>query len=100
MNSAPGRDPLFTARLATILVDTLRIFSRCGDEIRGRQVVHAEAPTIESCSGTRGPFMSRTKFGTMAILFALCALDAGCGESKGDPKAGAPPDTKVEAETD
>jgi len=44
--------------------------------------------------------MSRTRFGTMAYLFASGLLLAGCGESKGDPKAEAPPAAKVEREQD
>src|SRR3984893_10364867 len=42
--------------------------------------------------------MSRTRFGTMACLLASGLLLAGCGESKGDPKAEAPPAAKVEHE--
>ena len=44
--------------------------------------------------------MSRTRFGTMAYLLASGLLLAGCGESKGDPKAEAPPAAKVEHEQD
>ena len=44
--------------------------------------------------------MSPTRFGTMACLFASGLLLAGCGESKGDPKAEAPPAAKVEREQD
>jgi cobalt-zinc-cadmium efflux system membrane fusion protein len=44
--------------------------------------------------------MSRTRFGTMAYLFTAGLLLAGCGESKGDPKAEAPPAAKVEHEQD
>jgi cobalt-zinc-cadmium efflux system membrane fusion protein len=36
----------------------------------------------------------------MALCFALGGLVAGCGESKGDPKAEAPPPTQVEHEQD
>ena len=44
--------------------------------------------------------MSRTRFGTMAYLLAAGLLLAGCGESKGDAKAEAPPVAKVEHEQD
>ena len=44
--------------------------------------------------------MSRTRFGTMAYLLAAGLLLAGCGESKGDAKAEAPPAAKVEHEQD
>jgi membrane fusion protein, heavy metal efflux system len=44
--------------------------------------------------------MSRTRFGTMAYLLAASLLLAGCGESKGDAKAEAPPAAKVEHEQD
>jgi cobalt-zinc-cadmium efflux system membrane fusion protein len=44
--------------------------------------------------------MSRTRFGTMAYLLASGLLLTGCGESKGDPKAEAPPQAKVEREQD
>jgi len=42
--------------------------------------------------------MSRTRFGTLAYLLASSVLLASCGESKGDPKAEAPPAAKVEPE--
>ena len=42
--------------------------------------------------------MSRTRFGTLAYLLASSVLLASCGESKGDPKAEAPPAAKVEHE--
>jgi cobalt-zinc-cadmium efflux system membrane fusion protein len=44
--------------------------------------------------------MSRTRFGTMANLLASGLLLAGCGQSKGDPKAEAPAPVKVEHEQD
>jgi cobalt-zinc-cadmium efflux system membrane fusion protein len=44
--------------------------------------------------------MSRTRFRTMAYLLASGLLLTGCGESKGDPKAEAPPQAKVEREQD
>ena len=37
-------------------------------------------------------------FRTMALLFVLGLFLAGCGQSKGDPKAEAPPPVKVESE--
>src|SRR5260370_27250577 len=37
-------------------------------------------------------------FRTMALLFVLGQFLAGCGQSKGDPKAEAPPPVKVESE--
>ena len=37
---------------------------------------------------------------TMAVVFVLASLLTGCGETKGDPKAEAPPQTKVEHEED
>jgi len=42
--------------------------------------------------------MRRAGFGTMALLFVSGVFFAGCGQSKGDPKAGAPPPAKVESE--
>jgi membrane fusion protein, heavy metal efflux system len=39
-------------------------------------------------------------FRTMALVFALDLLLAGCGQSKGDPKAEAPPPVTVEHEQD
>jgi len=39
-------------------------------------------------------------FETGAILMGLCLLLAGCGESKGDPKAEAPPPAQVQKEQD
>ena len=44
--------------------------------------------------------MRRAGFGTMALLFVLGLLLAGCGQSKGDPKAEAPPPVKFESEQD
>src|SRR5580704_7382458 len=44
--------------------------------------------------------MSRARLGAMAYLLASGLLLAGCGESKGDPKAEAPPAAKVEHEQD
>jgi membrane fusion protein, heavy metal efflux system len=44
--------------------------------------------------------MRRVGFGTMALLFISGAFLAGCGQSKGDPKAEAPPPVKVESEQD
>jgi cobalt-zinc-cadmium efflux system membrane fusion protein len=44
--------------------------------------------------------MSRARFGTITCLLASGLLLAGCGEGKGDPKAEAPPATKVEHEQD
>jgi membrane fusion protein, heavy metal efflux system len=44
--------------------------------------------------------MRRAGFGTMALFFALGLYLSGCGESKGDPKAEAPPPAKVEHEED
>src|SRR6266849_2663547 len=44
--------------------------------------------------------MRRAGFGTMALLFVLGLFVAGCGQSKGDPKAEAPPPVKVESEQD
>ena len=44
--------------------------------------------------------MKRTGFRMMALCFALGGLVAGCRESKGDPKAEAPPPTQVEHEQD
>jgi cobalt-zinc-cadmium efflux system membrane fusion protein len=42
--------------------------------------------------------MKRAGFRTKALLFILGAFLAGCGQSKGDPKAEAPPPAKVESE--
>jgi len=39
-------------------------------------------------------------FGTIILFFSLGGFLAGCGESKGDPKAEAPPPAKVEQEGD
>src|SRR5260370_4359877 len=39
-------------------------------------------------------------FRTMALLFVSGAFLVGCGQSKGDPKAEAPPPVKVENEQD
>ncbi len=39
-------------------------------------------------------------FRTIALLFVLGLFLAGCGQSKGDPKAEAPPPVKVESEQD
>jgi cobalt-zinc-cadmium efflux system membrane fusion protein len=44
--------------------------------------------------------MRRAGFGTIILFFSLGGFLAGCGESKGDPKAEAPPPTKVEQEGD
>src|SRR5260370_35769235 len=44
--------------------------------------------------------MRRGGFGTTALLFVLGLFLAGCGQSKGDPKAEAPPPAKVESEQD
>jgi len=44
--------------------------------------------------------MRRAGFGTTALLFVLGRFLAGCGQSKGDPKAEAPPPVKVESEQD
>jgi len=44
--------------------------------------------------------MRRVGFGTKALLFVLGLFLAGCGQSKGDPKAEAPPQVKVESEQD
>jgi len=44
--------------------------------------------------------MRRAGFRLTALLFALGQFLAGCGESKGDPKAEAPPPAKVEKEQD
>ncbi len=42
--------------------------------------------------------MRRAGFRTKALLFISGAFLAGCGQSKGDPKAEAPPPAKVESE--
>ena len=44
--------------------------------------------------------MRRAGLQAMALLFACSVLLAGCRESKGDPKAEAPPPAKVESEQD
>src|SRR6266481_836643 len=44
--------------------------------------------------------MRRAGFGTMALFFTAGLFLAGCGQSKGDPKAEAPPPAKVESEQD
>ena len=44
--------------------------------------------------------MRRVSVETAASVCVLALLIAGCGESKGDPKAEAPPQTKVEREQD
>jgi cobalt-zinc-cadmium efflux system membrane fusion protein len=44
--------------------------------------------------------MSRAGFGTIILFFSLSGFPAGCGESKSDPKADAPPPAKVEQEGD
>ena len=44
--------------------------------------------------------MSRTKFEMTAYLFAAGLFLSGCGDSKGDPKAEAPPAAQVEKEQD
>ena len=44
--------------------------------------------------------MRRPGFGTTGLLFVLGLFLAGCSQSKGDPKAEAPPPVKVESEQD
>jgi cobalt-zinc-cadmium efflux system membrane fusion protein len=44
--------------------------------------------------------MRRAGFGTIILFFSFGGFFAGCGESKGDPKAEAPPAAKVEQEGD
>jgi cobalt-zinc-cadmium efflux system membrane fusion protein len=44
--------------------------------------------------------MSRAGLGTTVVLISLGGFLMGCGESKGDPKAEAPPPAKVEQEGD
>jgi cobalt-zinc-cadmium efflux system membrane fusion protein len=44
--------------------------------------------------------MRRAGSEATALLFALALLLAGCGQSKGDPKAEAPPPVKIENEQD
>jgi cobalt-zinc-cadmium efflux system membrane fusion protein len=44
--------------------------------------------------------MKRARFGTTFLFFSLGGFLAGCGHSKGDPKAEAPPPAKVEQEGD
>jgi cobalt-zinc-cadmium efflux system membrane fusion protein len=44
--------------------------------------------------------MRRAGFETTALFFVSGLLFAGCGQSKGDPKAEAPPPAKVESEQD
>jgi cobalt-zinc-cadmium efflux system membrane fusion protein len=44
--------------------------------------------------------MRRAGFGTIILFSSLGGFFAGCGESKGDPKAEAPPAAKVEQEGD
>jgi cobalt-zinc-cadmium efflux system membrane fusion protein len=44
--------------------------------------------------------MRRAGFGTIILFFGLGGMLAGCGESRGDPKAEAPPPAKVEQEGD
>jgi cobalt-zinc-cadmium efflux system membrane fusion protein len=44
--------------------------------------------------------MKRVGFGTMVLFFSLGGFLAGCGESKGDPKAEAPPAAQVQKEQD
>src|SRR5216684_1452988 len=44
--------------------------------------------------------MRRAGFGRIILFFSLGGMLAGCGESKGDPKAEAPPPAKVEQEGD
>jgi membrane fusion protein, heavy metal efflux system len=44
--------------------------------------------------------MRRAGFGTIILFLSLGGMPAGCGESKGDPKAEAPPPAKVEQEGD
>jgi cobalt-zinc-cadmium efflux system membrane fusion protein len=44
--------------------------------------------------------MKRAGFGTTVLFFSLGGFLAGCGESKGDPKAEAPPAAQVQKEQD
>lgn len=44
--------------------------------------------------------MRRASFETAALFLALALFVSGCGDSKGDPKAAAPPSPKVEHEND
>jgi cobalt-zinc-cadmium efflux system membrane fusion protein len=44
--------------------------------------------------------MRRAGIGTIILFFSFSGFFAGCGESKGDPKAEAPPAAKVEQEGD
>jgi cobalt-zinc-cadmium efflux system membrane fusion protein len=44
--------------------------------------------------------MRRVVFDSTVLTFAVVLIFAGCGQSKGDPKAEAPPPTKVESEQD
>ncbi len=44
--------------------------------------------------------MTRASFGTAALVFGAGLFLASCGQSKGDPKAEAPPPVKVESEQD
>jgi len=44
--------------------------------------------------------MKRAAFGTTVLFISLSGLLASCGQSKGDPKAEAPPPAKVEQEGD
>ena len=44
--------------------------------------------------------MRRVVFDSTVLTFALVLIFAGCGQSKGDPKAEAPPAAKIESEQD
>jgi membrane fusion protein, heavy metal efflux system len=44
--------------------------------------------------------MKRAGFATIILFFGLAGFFAGCGDSKGDPKAEAPPPARVEREGD
>src|SRR5215470_18571810 len=44
--------------------------------------------------------MNSSNFKPMALLFGLCLLASGCGQTKGNAKAEAPPTTEVEHERD
>jgi cobalt-zinc-cadmium efflux system membrane fusion protein len=44
--------------------------------------------------------MKRAGLGTTVLFFSLGGFFTGCGESKGDPKAEAPPPAKLEQEGD
>jgi cobalt-zinc-cadmium efflux system membrane fusion protein len=60
-------------------------------------------PTPKIAKGEREIHMPATKkclFFLQFLLIGLCAVLYGCGDSKGDPKAEAPPPVKVEQEQD